>query len=534
MAAEASPGLNQHTLDDPSLEKLLAAAWVIQCLHDQLHNRPADRAEPIVEPVKTQKATVSASSGLQLAMRPVAQPPLAVREVENKPEVRSNLPATDETLAELVEAQQAIETGSLDLDAAIRRVLTLSLKLTRAEGAAVWLFAKEEFTYRAGAGTASNNEKLRLAVLSSLASAWRGNGRPIDGVAEASAAKQSWVADVGSAATSLLVAPIYHGLEVAGALAGFTKRSDSFSGRDTTTVRLMSGLLSYALRKAAQVEVKPVALKTVDLKQNDHSKDVAGVQLTKPLPIASAPADDREPLRIAPVFDVRSVFNRLRDALSHYRPTFRVNLTLRALRAVGIATPVLLLSIVAALLFLETWRHESFHSAQAISRPNPPAEEAIVRDTSRTTPTRRIPGVSEAPKGPENTQPRQPVPVPSLEASHKHATDPGTLSALQQLSPYEISGLRRQAKYGDDSAAFTLGMAYELGRYVSQSCAEAARWVTAAAESGNAAAQYNLGLRYRDGDGVSADQTESEKWLRKAAAHRNPQARLALKMLASR
>jgi TPR repeat protein len=63
---------------------------------------------------------------------------------------------------------------------------------------------------------------------------------------------------------------------------------------------------------------------------------------------------------------------------------------------------------------------------------------------------------------------------------------------------------------------------------------EAARWVAMAAEAGNAAAQYNLGLRYRDGDGVSADLDESEKWLRKAAAHRNPEAKLALQLLASR
>jgi len=113
-------------------------------------------------------------------------------------------------------------------------------------------------------------------------------------------------------------------------------------------------------------------------------------------------------------------------------------------------------------------------------------------------------------------------------------TDPATLSVVQGLSQHEISGLRRQAKYGDASAAFTLGMAYEVGRHVPQNCAKATRWVTTAAEAGNAAAQYNLGLRYRDGDGVSANRAESEKWLRKAATHRNRQAKLALKMLASR
>jgi uncharacterized protein len=105
---------------------------------------------------------------------------------------------------------------------------------------------------------------------------------------------------------------------------------------------------------------------------------------------------------------------------------------------------------------------------------------------------------------------------------------------VQQLSRYEIKGLRRRAQYGDESAAFTLGMAYEVGYPVPQSCVEAARWVTTAAEAGDAAAQYNLGLRYRDGDGVPANSAESEKWLRQAAVHRNQQAKLALKILASR
>jgi TPR repeat protein len=72
-----------------------------------------------------------------------------------------------------------------------------------------------------------------------------------------------------------------------------------------------------------------------------------------------------------------------------------------------------------------------------------------------------------------------------------------------------------------------------MGRHVRQSCTEAARWVAIAAEADNAAAQYNLGLRYRDGDGVPANRAESVKWLRRASARSNPEARLALRMLAS-
>jgi hypothetical protein len=101
------------------------------------------------------------------------------------------------------------------------------------------------------------------------------------------------------------------------------------------------------------------------------------------------------------------------------------------------------------------------------------------------------------------------------------------------LSRYEIETLRRQAQYGDDSAAFALGMAYEVGRFVPQNCKEAARWVASAAEEGNAAAQYNLGLRYRDGDGVPIDLFLSDHWLRKAAAHSNKRASLASKLFTS-
>jgi hypothetical protein len=106
-----------------------------------------------------------------------------------------------------------------------------------------------------------------------------------------------------------------------------------------------------------------------------------------------------------------------------------------------------------------------------------------------------------------------------LRASHLRITDPAAASAVRELSRFEIRGLQRQAKYGDDSAALTLGMAYEIGRYLPQSCAQAANWVRIAAESGNPAAQYNLALRYRDGDGVSANPEESAKWLALASAH---------------
>jgi TPR repeat protein len=505
----------RFTLDYPSFEKFLAAAWVLQCVHDQLHGCQVDSDETIAEQVGVQKMETG-NSGLQEATKPAVQLSSTVSWAHSEREALNCRPTSDETLAELVEAQQAIETGTLGLDAALKSVVALSLRFTGAEGAAVWLFAQKEFVYRAGAGTASNNEKLRLAVLSSLASAWPHNGKPVHGANEVAAAKQPWVADLGTGATSLLVAPIYHGREVAGALTVLASSPNSFSDQQTTTVRLMSGLLSHALRKGAEVESKRLALKaaelkTADLKQNYHADDGAAVQSSRPSAAVLPIVDDDTQAHRRSSFNLQTTSNGPPEVFSLQRPTFHINLTLRALRAAGIAMPLLLLAMVAALLFLESWRREPFHSAQAIS----------ARGTSE-----------EASKRPENMALRRPI--PPFEVSHMHATDSATLSVVQELSPFEIRGLRRQAQYGDASAAFTLGMAFEMGRPLRQSCTEAAHWVAVAAEAGDADAQYNLGLRYRDGDGVAADRVESEKWLREAAAARNPKADLALKTLASR
>jgi hypothetical protein len=75
-------------------------------------------------------------------------------------------------LSDLVETQLAIETGTIDLEAAMNRVVSLAMKLGRATGVATWLFTGQEFVYRAGTGTAanSNDERLQLEVLSKLVS----------------------------------------------------------------------------------------------------------------------------------------------------------------------------------------------------------------------------------------------------------------------------------------------------------------------------------------------------------------------------
>ena len=403
MAAEVSAGMDQRfLLDSSSFEKLLAAAWVLQCLQDQLQSPQAYRDEPIAELVKANEDVETAKPDIQAVMLPVLSPSPRITEPDSKDEPLNSRPADDATLSQLVETQQTVENGTLNFEAAVK------IEVETAE---------------------------------------------IDKTVEAT--------DAPHAVTpSVLANPT-----------------------------------------------------------NDHDKEWAGRRAA---------------------FSLQTAFNRTQDPFRHLLPSFRIHLTLRALRAVAIATPVWLLSLVAALLFLEVWRHESLHSAQA-SRPTPPTVEAsasnipptVTTTNPRTTALPISAEVKRADVSRSDNQRTWTRTPPPLEVSHRRVTDPATLSATQQLSPYELKGLRRRARYGDDSAAFTLGMAYEIGRFVPQNCVEATRWVTTAAEAGDAAAQYNLGLRYRDGDGVRANRAESVKWLRKAA-RRNRQAKLALNMRASR
>lgn len=112
--------------------------------------------------------------------------------------------------------------------------------------------------------------------------------------------------------------------------------------------------------------------------------------------------------------------------------------------------------------------------------------------------------------------------------SHLEITDDSVAESLHDLTRYEIATLQRAADYGDDEAAFQLGMAYETGYYVRQNCSKAAHWVKMAAEEGNPAAAYNLALRYRTADGLPADKSAAEHWLHMASAQKYSPAKLAL------
>lgn len=76
---------------------------------------------------------------------------------------------------------------------------------------------------------------------------------------------------------------------------------------------------------------------------------------------------------------------------------------------------------------------------------------------------------------------------------------------------------RAKAAAGDPVARFKLAGFYARGEGVAQDLAEAARWLTLAAEQGYAPAQNNLAVCYSTGAGVPKDQAKAIEWIRKSA-----------------
>jgi hypothetical protein len=162
-------------------------------------------------------------------------------------------------------------------------------------------------------------------------------------------------------------------------------------------------------------------------------------------------------------------------------------------RALVIAAPMIVFLVMGVFLFqLASHRHffrKSQGSAAPVNAPASNLQQQLSPTLASTT----------------------------LGLTHLRVTDADTSASLESLSRYELRTLRRQASFGDDVAALTLGMVYETGALDSQDCRQAAHWVTLAAEQGNPAAQYNLALRYSNGDGLPENPDLAKKWLQESA-----------------
>jgi hypothetical protein len=166
-----------------------------------------------------------------------------------------------QTLPDLLQILQKIACDELDIDAVMDRVVKLASRELGADGAGVWLFTDNEIFYCAGAGEASNDERLRLTVLSMLAAACRlsnHTGKQLGTRVETCAPSGAGLA-LGHP-RPVLIEPIRQGQKIAGVLAAFSSGLDKFTGRDADKIHLLADLLAQAQGRSADHASQYVAL----------------------------------------------------------------------------------------------------------------------------------------------------------------------------------------------------------------------------------------------------------------------------------
>jgi TPR repeat protein len=443
----------------------------------------------------------------------------------------------------LLETLRASDSGALVLQAALERVTSLALHIVGGDRAVLWLFTSQEMICRTAVGVNFDEGHICTALRSKLQSGGAfGEDPPPKLDLMRTLEKYS-----GALGSSLAIA-ILPGGRVAGALAVFSNQSTTFTTRDYDNLRLLAGLAQYVLAKRVaekahdslndsleenpdtrsataplmypapapeylphgQIEDVhvPAVGTTVALGGSANKRPQTGTEILSSSASAALAARKRmQSLSAAALDAARNSLRCVRDV--------RVNWIAQA------APPFAILTVMCFFVALLTVNRQPL-AGRSLS--------ATVEATTTAVTSNSGNSVNQKAAAMPNRKKSTDVPV---ETSHLRVTDRQTGATVAALSKYELRNLRRSADYDDDQAALELGMLYELGRYLPQSCKQAAKWVTKAAENGNAAAEYNLGLRYRDGDGVDANLQQAEKWLRKAVAHKNSNAERALDALPS-
>lgn len=95
-----------------------------------------------------------------------------------------------------------------------------------------------------------------------------------------------------------------------------------------------------------------------------------------------------------------------------------------------------------------------------------------------------------------------------------------------------IEQLKIAADYGNTSAQFELGSAFEFGKNgLKKDMQQAMYWYRRAAELGDVDAQFNLGSNFMHGNGIPQNDVEAVKWLSYAAEQGDAQAKNNLGLL---
>ncbi|HXM65310.1 MAG TPA: GAF domain-containing protein [Candidatus Acidoferrum sp.] len=245
-------------LDEQTFEKLLEAAYVIQ-----EHNRKRGELE---QNLKAQ------------AEQPREHQPFPGNVVQKTETVvgaasRSGADYAP-TLAAIVEAQHQIQIRHLELDKAMCLVVEGVSRITNASGAAIVMLEGKNIRYRAGTGSSALPVGSEVPLESAICQATVLTGQ----VTLTEDVKAEKLFDSGPCLErgilSLIAVPIYQD-GVVGALELYFDRASGFAEHDIHTCHLMAGLVTEALSRDAQSNLK----KSV---ATERSTMIAAIERLKP------------------------------------------------------------------------------------------------------------------------------------------------------------------------------------------------------------------------------------------------------------
>lgn len=199
--------------------------------HDQKKESDADEVSPARDDARTQGIDPSSQAG-------------------------GIFKSTPEARFALVETRVQIKEQDLQLEPAIELVVRRTQEITRSCGVAVGLLRKGSVVYvsRTGVATASGTLHFQANLFQSCLRTGRmlqlrdARNHPLVGAT----CQQE---DIGS----LIIVPLFHNREVAGAIEFLFRERRSFSIGDVMDLELIAGIISESLSRAEQIESKPAS-----------------------------------------------------------------------------------------------------------------------------------------------------------------------------------------------------------------------------------------------------------------------------------
>jgi GAF domain len=227
-------------LDEQTFERLLEAAYVLQ-----EHNRKMRELDQSLE-----------SQRDQLIQQELAHEALQPRSTSESKERSPEDSDYTLTLSEIVEAQRQIQMHHLGLDKAMAVVAERVARITKSSGAAIGILEGKIVRYRAGSGAPAlpigSERPLETAICVACVR--------IGKVIRSEDINTEFLFDPelcrGRGILSLLAVPIYHDGDIVGALELYFDRIHGFAEQDIHTCQLMAGLVTEAISRDAELNLK--------------------------------------------------------------------------------------------------------------------------------------------------------------------------------------------------------------------------------------------------------------------------------------